>query len=67
MCVCGTIISCNVQNGLTALHIACKKGIVGVVRLIREKGEEQKRFCGLQLNSDYEVLINAKERLQVCV
>ena len=68
------------QDGLTALHIACNKGMPGVVSRLLLTAKEQKRFCqkkGSKKNSDCEDVINAKERphvrickccvLQVCV
>ncbi len=61
----------SIQEGLTSLHIACNKGMLQTVRLIREKGEGQKRFNlrkkKVKLNSDFEVLINAKAAKFVCV
>ena len=64
VCLYGVmVIACvsSIQEGLASLHIACNKGMLQTVRLIREKGEGQKRFNQRKkLNSDFEVLINAK-------
>ncbi len=61
----------SIQEGLTSLHIACNKGMLKTVRLIREKGEGQKRFNlrkkRVKFDSDFEVLINAKAAKSVCV
>ncbi len=61
----------SIQDGLTSLHIACNKGILKTVRLIREKGERQKKFNlrkkRVKFDSDFEVLINAKAAKSVCV
>ncbi len=58
----------SMQDGLTSLHIACNKGMLKTVRLIREKGEGQKRFNRIKnFDSDFEVLINAKTAKLVCV
>ncbi len=61
--VCVVVIACvsSIQEGLTSLHIACNKGMLQTARLIRKEGEGQKRFNQRKkLNSDFEVLINAK-------
>ncbi len=61
----------SMQEGLTSLHIACSKGMLKTVRLIKEKGKRQKKFNlrkkRVKLDSDFEVLINAKATKSVCV
>ncbi len=57
----------SIQNGLTSLHIACNKGMLKTIRLIREKGERQKKFLKVNFDSDFEVLINSKAAKYVCV
>ncbi len=61
----------SIQEGLTSLHIACNKGMLKTVHLIRKKGEGQKRFNRrkkeVKLDSDFEVLINIKAAKFVCV
>ncbi len=61
----------SIQDDLTSLHIACNKGMLKAVRLIREKGERQKKFNlrkkRVKFDSDFEVLINAKAAKSVCV
>ncbi len=61
----------SMQEGLASLHIACNKGMLKTVRLIREKGERQKKFSlrkkRVKFDSDFEVLINAKATKSVCV
>ena len=56
------------QDGLTALHIACNNGMSGMVSRLLLTAKEQKRFCqrkGSKKNSDCEDVINAKERPHV--
>ncbi len=73
MCIwCGGDgVSFSMQEGLTSLHIACNKGMLKTVRLIREKGERQKKFNlrkkRVKFDSDFELLINAKAAKSVCV
>ena len=58
----------SIQEGLSSLHIACNKGMLQTVRLIRKEGEGQERFNQRKkLDSDFEVLINAKAAKLVCV
>ena len=54
------------QHGLTALHIACKKGRKGIVCELVAKARTQKNFCFKRnVASDYEVAVSAKGR-HVC-
>ncbi len=63
----------SIQEGLASLHIACNKGMLKAVRLIRKEGEGQERFIRrkkeAKFGSDFEVLINAKAAkfVSVCV
>ena len=54
------------QHGLTAVHIACKKGRKDIVCELVEKARTQKNFCfKREMSSDYEVAMSAKGR-DVC-
>lgn len=56
------------QDGLSALHIACNKGMAGMVQLLLQTAKAQECFCrmkGVNKTSDCEVVLNAKERPQV--
>lgn len=51
------------QNGLTAVHIACKNGRRGILCSLLEKAKTQKNFCFKRsLPSDYDVVMSAKAR-----
>ena len=55
------------QNGLTAVHIACKNGRRAILSSLLEKAKTQKHFCFKRsLPSDYDVVMSAKAR-EVCV
>ena len=54
------------QTGLTAVHIASKKGRRDVLSSLLEKAKTQKHFCFKRdLPSDYDVAMSAKAR-EVC-
>lgn len=68
MCGGQSVTGTAMQDGLTAVHIACNKGKAEIVGLLLKSAEEQKRFCqkkGAKKDSDCKVVINAKERPQV--
>ena len=51
------------QNGLTAVHIACKNGRKVILGCLLEEAKTQKRFCfKRKLSSDYDVVMSAKAR-----
>ena len=51
------------QNGLTAVHIACKNGRRVILSCLLEEAKTQKRFCfKRKLSSDYDVVMSAKAR-----
>ena len=51
------------QNGLTAVHIACKSGRRTILSSLLEKAKTQKHFCFKRsLPSDYDVVMSAKAR-----
>ena len=58
--MCGNSVYFSpLQEDLTSLHIACIKGMLKTVHLIKNR---RKKF-----DSDFEVLINAKATKIVCV
>lgn len=63
----GTVVSTALillfQNGLTAVHIACKNGRRVILSCLLEEAKTQKHFCfKRKLSSDYDVVISAKAR-----
>ena len=53
------------QDGLTALHIACNLGLSEMVTKMLVAAKKQQQFCQtkrLKLKNDCEAVINAKER-----
>ena len=51
------------QNGLTAVHIACKNGRRAILSSLLEKAKTQKHFCFKRnLSTDYDVVMSAKAR-----
>lgn len=56
-------VSYSFQNGVTAVHIASKKGKKSILSALLEKAKKQKRFnFKRSLQSDYEVVMLAKAR-----
>ena len=68
-----TLILCllvTMQDGLTALHIACNKGMTGIVRRLLDVLKHQHRFSqkkGAKKSSDCEEVVNARERPKVLI
>ena len=60
------VLSITFQNGLTAVHIACKNGRRAILCSLLEKAKTQKHFCFKRsLPSDYDVAMSARAR-EVC-
>lgn len=54
---------------MTALHIACEKGLAEITSHLLITAKSQKMFCqdkGEEYSSDCERVINAKEGSEVC-
>ena len=59
-----------IQNGLTALHLACCNGQLEIVKLLLEKSKEQQQFHKKKNDepaNDQQVAINASLKSNVCL
>ncbi len=61
-----SLMKCFLQEGLNALHIACKTGNLEICQLLLKKAKDQNHFGEKKtFTSDLSILVNAKEKVQL--